>query len=130
TSTWAPRLVITYGIGYILSGVFVMEPGAGFPQGAPTEPTGSLAWHTIVHLLVGIVAFIALTAALFVIGRYFARHNQRGWAWTARIGAIAVIAANVLSSAQVLAPSIMLATGVITGMLALSLTAAKLRRAA
>ena len=59
--------------GYVLSGVFVMEPGAGFPEGAPMEHSGSLAWHTVTHLIVGTVAFAALTAALFVLGRSFAR---------------------------------------------------------
>ena len=125
---WAPRLLFTYGIGYILSGVFVMEPGGGFPVGAPMEPSGSLAWHTVVHLLVGIVAFAALTALLFVLGRYFARRRERGWAWGARIAATAVIAANVMASAQVFAPSLVLAAGVIAGMLFLSLIAVKLRR--
>jgi hypothetical protein len=38
-----------------------------------------------------------------------------------------VIAANVVSSAQVFAPSAVLAAGVITGMLVLLLLAAKLR---
>jgi hypothetical membrane protein len=127
-SRWAPRLVITYGIGYILSGVFVMQPGDGFPAGTPLGQSGPLAWHTVVHLFVGMIAFIALTAVLFVLGRYFARHGERGWAWGARAAAIGVIVANVLSSAQVLAPSVVLAVGVIAGMLFLSLIAVKLRR--
>jgi hypothetical protein len=122
------RLVITYGIGYILSGVFVMQPGDGFPAGTPLGNSGPLAWHTVVHLFVGTIAFIALTAVLFVLGRYFARHGERGWAWGARAAAIGVIVANVLSSAQVLAPSVVLAVGVIAGMLFLSLVAVKLRR--
>jgi hypothetical protein len=46
----------------------------------------------------------------------------------ARAAAIGVIVANVLSAAQVLAPSVVLAVGVIVGMLFLSLIAVKLRR--
>jgi hypothetical membrane protein len=126
-SKWAPRLVVLYGIGYILCGVFVMEPSDGFPAGTPLGTSGSLAWHTIVHLLVGTVAFIALTAALFVFGRYFARRKERGWAWGARIAAAAVIVADFASMAQVPAGSAVLATGVIAAMLFLSLIALKLR---
>ncbi|SDL46009.1 Protein of unknown function [Glycomyces sambucus] len=129
-SRWAPRLIAVYGVGYVLSGVFVMEPGAGFPEGTPMETSGTLAWHTVVHLLVGMVAFIALTAALFVLARAFAWRGEKSWAWAARIGAIAVIAGNALSSAQLFAPSLDLAIGVMTGMVVLSLIAAKLRREA
>lgn len=127
-SRWAPRLVTIYGIGYILCGVFVMEPAAGFPVGTPVETSSSIAWHTAVHLLVGTIAFIALTAALFVLGRHLARRGERGWARSARLAASGVIVADVLASAQVLAPSLVLAIGVITGMLVLSLIAVKLRR--
>ncbi|TDC51755.1 DUF998 domain-containing protein [Jiangella ureilytica] len=130
TSTWAPRLVLTYGVGYVLAGVFVMQPGAGFPAGTPDDVTEELAWHTVVHLFAGTVAFAALTAALFVLGRYFARREERGPARAARIAAVVVIVANVLSSAQVFAPSAVLAAGVIAGMLVLSLLAVRLRREA
>ena len=130
SSTWAPRLVAGYGVGYILAGVFVMEAGGGFPAGAPTEAPEALAWHTVVHLLVGTLAFVALTAALLVLGRHFARNGERGLAFGAVAAAFVVIVANVLASAQVLAPSLVLAVGVIAGMLFLSLIAVRIQRRA
>ena len=63
-----------------------------------------------------------------MLGRYLARRGEQGWAWGAHTAAFAVIAANVVASAQLFAPSVVLAVGVITGMLFLSLIAVKLRR--
>jgi len=34
-ATWGPRLVGALGVGLIMGGVFVTDPGAGFPPGAP-----------------------------------------------------------------------------------------------
>jgi hypothetical protein len=116
-STWVPRLVVVYGIGYVLAGVFVMEPADGFPAGTPLGHSGVLAWHTIVHLLVGTIAFVALTAVLFVFGRYFARLGERGWAWGSRIAATGVIVADVASMAQVPENSAVLAVGIIAACL-------------
>lgn len=120
-SNWAPRLVTTYGVGYVLAGVFVLD--GGFAPGDATPTT--LSWHAIAHLLAGTVAFVALTAVLFVLGRYFARRGEHGWAWTARAGAAAVIVADGASMAGVPAASAVLAAGVIAAMLILSLIAVK-----
>lgn len=127
-SAWAPRLVTIYGAGYILAGVFTLEPAAGFPVGTPTAPPTGMAWHSGLHLLSGMIAFIALAAALIVLGRVFSRRHERGWAWGAIIAAVVVILATFASSAQLLAPSIILAVGVIAGMVTLSVIALKLRR--
>ena len=129
-SKWAPPLVTTYGVGYVLAGVFVLDAGDGFPAGTPLDAPATISWHAIAHLLAGTIAFAALTAALFVLGRYFARSGEGAWAWTARAGAAAVIGADGASMAGVPAASAVLATGVIAAMLILSLMAAKLGRPA
>ncbi len=129
-SKWAPRLVRAYGVGYVLAGVFVLDGGDGFPAGTPLGAPATISWHAIAHLLAGTIAFAALTAVLFVLGRYFAHRGEGAWAWTARAGAAAVIVADVASMAGVPAASAVLATGVIAAMLILSLIAAKLGRAA
>jgi hypothetical protein len=126
-SRWVPRLVATYGVGYILSGVFTLDPGGGFPAGTPTGTTATLSWHAVVHLIVGMVAFIALTAALIILGRHFARRGERVWATASFVGAAMVIIGNVIASAQVGSPSLALAVGVLSGMLILSAFAAKVR---
>ncbi|GAB3829427.1 DUF998 domain-containing protein [Kribbella italica] len=126
-SKWAPRLVTAYGVGYILAGVFVLDAGDGFPAGTPLGAPATISWHAIAHLLAGTIAFAALTAVLFVLGRFFARRGERGWAWVARSGGAAVILADVASMAGVPAASAVLATGVIYAMLILSGAALKLR---
>ncbi|MFC0629485.1 DUF998 domain-containing protein [Kribbella deserti] len=126
-SKWIPRLAGVYGIGMILSGVFTMDAGDGFPAGTPQGPPATLSWHAGLHLLFGCLSFVALTAALFVLGRHFSRRGERTWAVIARIGAVAVIVANVGSMAGAPGPSVWLAAGVISAMLVLSAITAKLR---
>ncbi|MEV6286490.1 DUF998 domain-containing protein [Kribbella sp. NPDC051770] len=123
---WAARWVTVYGVGYVLAGVFVLDAGDGFPAGTPLGAPASISWHAIAHLLAGTVAFVALTAVLIVLGRFFARRGERGWAWAARGGAAAVVVADVASMAGVPAASAVLAAGVVSAMVILSLVAVKL----
>lgn len=126
SSRWIPRLVGIYGIGYILSGVFTLDPGGGFPPGSPDE-AATMSWHAGLHLVVGTIAFLALTAALIMLGRHLARGGDRAWSVASCGGAVAVIVGNVLASAQVGSASLALAVGVLSGMLVLSAVAARLR---
>ena len=55
-ATWGPLLVAVYGVGLIVTGVFVGDPGLGFPPG--TEPgIPELSWHAAVHAAAPPVAF-------------------------------------------------------------------------
>ncbi|MGW1340461.1 DUF998 domain-containing protein [Kribbella sp. NPDC002412] len=45
---WLPRFVATLGFGLIAAGVFVTDPGAGFPTGAP-EGRVDPSWHAVLH---------------------------------------------------------------------------------
>ncbi|WP_433164631.1 DUF998 domain-containing protein [Kribbella sp. CA-247076] len=128
-SRWAPRLVTTYGVGYILAGVFTMDPGGGFPAGTPTDTPATFSWHAGLHLLAGTVAFIALSAVLVVLGRHLLRRGERRWAVAAFAGAAAVPVVDVASMAGVGAGSLVLAIGILSAMLLLSAIAAKLRSA-
>ncbi|GAA0591402.1 DUF998 domain-containing protein [Kribbella sandramycini] len=125
-SKWVPRLVTTYGVGYVLAGVFTLDPGGGFPVDHPETPT-TLSWHAGLHLLAGSVAFIALMIVLISFGRFFLRHGRRGWAIAAFAGAAAVLVGDVASMAQVAAGSLVMAVGVLSAMLLLSVITAKLR---
>lgn len=93
-----PWLVGQYGLGLVLSGIFVADPVDGFPAGTPAGP-GSVSWHGLAHFGAGAVAFTALIAACLVAARRFARQGERGWsifsagtgiffaaAWLAMIG--------------------------------------------
>lgn len=80
-SVWGPVLIGLFGLGLLIAGVFVIDPGEGYPQGAPTS--GSLqTWHGWVHGINGLLFFnVVLPAACFVLSRRFAATPQsRRWA--------------------------------------------------
>jgi hypothetical protein len=76
-SRWAPRWVVIYGVGYVLSGVFTLEH----------------QW--IAHLIVGIIAFAALVATLITLTRHVARSGHRAAAAVSIVAAAFVVGANV-----------------------------------
>ncbi|MEV7225573.1 MULTISPECIES: DUF998 domain-containing protein [Polymorphospora] len=76
---WGPALVGTFGIGLVLSGVFVMDPMRGYPPGAVTGDPATFSWHHTLHDLFGMVVFLSLPLACFVAARRFAaRPGRRG----------------------------------------------------
>jgi hypothetical protein len=78
--TWGPLLIGAYGVGLIGGGVFIADPGAGFPPGAPAGAPEQLSWHGILHDAAHVLAFLSLIGACFVLARRFAALGQRGWA--------------------------------------------------
>ncbi|MFI6502478.1 DUF998 domain-containing protein [Nonomuraea typhae] len=128
--TWVPRLTRIAGIGMIGAGVFVMDPGDGFPVGTPAGPPSAMSWHAIMHMVAGSVTFIAFAAACFVLGRYFTRTGARGMAVLSRLAGVAVIVGDGWAIAGGHAGSVTLATGVMIAMGWISLAAARLRTSA
>ena len=79
-ATWGPLLTAVYGAGLIVTGVFVGDPGLGFPPG--TDPRiPELSWHAAVHAAAPPVAFGALIGVCAVFTRRFREGGRRGWAW-------------------------------------------------
>jgi hypothetical membrane protein len=76
---WGPRLLALYGIGLVAGGVFVADPGAGFPPGAPEGAPEQLSWHGALHAVAPPLAFLSLIAACVVLARRFASAGERGW---------------------------------------------------
>ncbi|NES16707.1 DUF998 domain-containing protein [Micromonospora sp. PPF5-17] len=72
-----PWLIGQYGLGLVLSGIFVADPVDGFPAGTPAP--GTVSWHGLAHFAAGAVAFPALIAACLVAARRFAGRGERGW---------------------------------------------------
>jgi hypothetical protein len=102
-SRWAPRLIRVFGASFLVAAVFKADPGAGFPVGTPNAPTpGSLSWHGAVHMFSGMVGYLALCAAFFVLARHFAARGERGWAWACRAVPVAVLAGFAASATAVL----------------------------
>lgn len=85
-SVWGPRLIGLFGLGLIVAGVFVTDPGAGYPPGAPSDGHPQ-TWHGWVHGINGFLLFnIVLPAACFVVARRFASEpRSRRWATYSRV---------------------------------------------
>jgi hypothetical protein len=86
SSAWASGLIGGYGAGLIGGGLFRADPVPGFPPGTPDEVT--ISWHGLAHFVAGAVGFACLIAAGFVLGHWFSRRGERGWAWYSRVTAI------------------------------------------
>jgi hypothetical membrane protein len=106
-SRWAPRLIATYGLGLVASGMLVADPAAGYPAGVPasTVPT----WHGIGHFVAGGIGFAAFIAACFVLARTFSRSGARRLAWWSRLTGIAFTAAFAGISSGSSSPAVILA---------------------
>jgi Protein of unknown function (DUF998) len=59
--------------------VFVADPGAGFPPGAPEGAPEQLSWHGALHAVAPPLAFLALIVACVVLARRFSDAGERGW---------------------------------------------------
>ena len=128
--TWTPRLVRIVGLGMVAAGVFVMDPADGFPVGTPAGMPATMTWHSILHMVSGSVAFIALAAACFVLGRHYTRTGDRADAIASRLAGVALIVGDGWAMTGGKAGSLTLAIGVTTAMAWVSWTAARLRRPA
>ncbi|MEU7002257.1 DUF998 domain-containing protein [Nonomuraea sp. NPDC046570] len=127
--TWVPWLVRVNGIGMIAAGVFVMDPADGFPTGTPYGMPEALTWHSYGHMVAGSVAFVALIAACYVLGRHFSRAGNRGLAIASRVAGTALLIGNGWAMSGGQGGSLTLAVGAITAMLWISAVAARFRSA-
>ncbi|MDP3890281.1 DUF998 domain-containing protein [Nocardioides sp.] len=64
-----------FGVGFVVAGLFPMDPQNGFPVGAP-DGVVSLSWHAIVHVAAAVVAFLGLAMACVVRLVQCARRRQ------------------------------------------------------
>lgn len=85
---WGPVLLAGYGTGLVAGGVFLADPGLGFPPGAPTGTPQSLTWHGILHAIAPPLAFICLVAATVVLAKTF---TSRTWTRYSRLSGLAAL---------------------------------------
>lgn len=91
--TWAPRLLVGYGVALMAAGIFRADPADGFPSGAPSGASSHLSWHATLHVVSGSIGFGCLIAVCFVFARRYARHDRRGAAVTSRaVGVVFTVA--------------------------------------
>src|SRR5215469_14037625 len=84
-SLWGPLLIGLFGVCMVALGIFVTDPGNGYPPGTPLQ-TSPTTWHGWTHGLLGLVTInIVLPAACFVFARRFrADPAERRWGTYAR----------------------------------------------
>ncbi|WP_248965976.1 DUF998 domain-containing protein [Sphaerisporangium perillae] len=114
--TWAPRLVLVNGVAMAAAGVFVMDPGDGFPVGTPLGQGTSMSWHALMHMVCGSIAFTALIAACFVLGRHYSRAGRPGFATASRLSGLIFAFGDGWAMTGGRAGSLTLAVGAITAM--------------
>src|SRR5579859_6992483 len=107
-SSWGPRLIAAFGMSLVVAGVFVTDPGHGYPADAVT--TGPQTLHGTIHGVNGPICFSLLAAAGWVFARYFSRISPR-WA---RLSMLVGLLVPVLFVATTVS-SVLAETGVLPG---------------
>jgi hypothetical protein len=79
---WGPWLIGAFGVSLVAGGVFVADPGLGFPPGTSEGIPDELSWHGMLHAVAPVIGFLALSLACFVFARRAFGSHQRGWAAT------------------------------------------------
>ena len=78
-SVWGPILLGIFGVALIVAGVFVTDPGLGYPPGTHTSSPQTL--HGAIHGVNAIPTFGSLAIAIFVLARRFTGDpDWKGWA--------------------------------------------------
>lgn len=83
---WTGGLIGTYGVALAAAGVFVSDP-------VPSEHT---TWHGLVHNLVSLIVFAALSVACFTASRW---RPTPAWRWYCYASGVAVPALFVITGA-------------------------------
>jgi hypothetical protein len=117
-STWGPLLVAVNGVGLIMGGVFVADPGAGFPPGAPPGPPEQFSWHGVLHNVAPVLAFNAMIVGLLVFARRFAALGQRGWVAASITAVVALVGLTWWPDLDGISVRLVLACGVLFGFVA------------
>jgi hypothetical protein len=99
SAVWGPLLLGLFGLELVIAGMFVIDPGRGYPPGAPLKGDPQTL-HGWVHGLNGLVLFnIVLPAATFVLARRFATEpGSRGWATYSWMTGALILLLSVLST--------------------------------
>jgi hypothetical protein len=94
-AVWGPILLGLFGLEMILAGIFVTDPGLGYPPGVASlaHPTT----HGVIHALSGLAIFMSLAIATFVmIRRFVGDPAWRGWALYSLLTGLIILASFVI----------------------------------
>jgi hypothetical protein len=98
STRWGPRLVVLLGIGLVVAGVFVTDPGAGYPAGAPEGAPEEITVSGMLHSAGAGIALIGGLAAVIVHARAFRRARDPRATRAATAAAVAAGAVLVFPS--------------------------------
>jgi hypothetical membrane protein len=130
-SVAGPVALAIFGTALILAGIFITDPGAGYPLGVPTP--ASPTPHGAVHALAGLFTFVSLGVGCFALARRFAGNARwRGWALYSILTGIVVVLSLVVSNVPSMADfaGLIQRVGIIGGWTWIVLLAARLLRSA
>lgn len=102
TSTWVAALVALMGAGLVIAGVFVTDPGAGFPAGSP-EGAPVMSWHGAVHEVGFVLTQLSFVALAIVLAVRFGRERHRGWMAASILALVGAVAVAAVGSPETLA---------------------------
>ena len=89
-------LLLLYGVGLLVAGIFVTDPSLGYPPGAPPEHTT----HGMIHGLAGLGVFTVNAVAAFVVARHFFRdHRSRAFGIYSLVTGLVIVALFIASTA-------------------------------
>lgn len=91
-------MIGAFGAALIAGGVFVADPGLGFPPGTPDGVPDEMSWHAMVHAAAPVIGFLALSLACFVFARRSLRVGERGWAGWSIFTGISIQILGVMSN--------------------------------
>jgi hypothetical protein len=121
---WASRCSIGIGTGLVLAGLFKPDPAFGYPPGTPGGAPVTLTTSGMIHGAAFLLSMASWVALLFILWRWFRRHDQRRLGITALITAIALLvvpATSAIAGATVLLYVIPTAAFVLTSVFLLCL---------
>jgi len=105
--TWGPILLALYAVGLVGAGVFVADPGGGFPPGTPDS--AGMTRAGLLHFVFGAIGFYSLVGACFVFAFRFRGQGRAGWAlYSAVTGAGFLLSFMGIASGRI-TPAVMLA---------------------
>ena len=124
---WGTTLIVLMGIGLVVAGVFVTDPGAGFPEGAP-EGAPVMSWHGAVHEVGFVLTQVAFVAGGIVLAVRFGRNRQRGWMVACAAAVLAAVLVAALGDPETLALRLVVSAAIELGLISALAAGSLLRR--
>ena len=113
---WGTTLIVLMGIGLVVAGVFVTDPGAGFPAGAP-EGAPEMSWHGAVHEVGFVLTQVAFVAGGVVLAVRCGRNRQPGWMVACAAAVLAAVLVAALGDPETLAIRLVISAAIELGLI-------------